>query len=142
MKRSPLGPGAKSLARGSSFTSRSEGLKPSAPRARPRPISEASPAQRAKVRLQVCAVCGFDRCDAAHLTPRSFRGCEDAACVIALCRHHHRLFDDGHLDLLPHLSGHGFGVELAHMQGHYDDPLSVVYRLSGMRWMPEQRRAA
>jgi hypothetical protein len=48
------------------------------------------------------------------------------------------MFDDGRLDLLPHISGRGFRAELAHMQMHYDDPISVLVRLSGMRWMPER----
>lgn len=140
MKRSRLGAGQKSIERGSTFASRGEGLKPSTPsQSRPRPISQASTAQRRKVHLQACAVCGAIGCDPAHLTPRSFRGCDHADCVIALCRTHHREFDGGNLDLTKHLSGHGYGVELAHMQGHYDDPVSVLQRLSGMRWAPERQ---
>jgi hypothetical protein len=68
----------------------------------------------------------------------SFRGCDEPECVVPLCRAHHREFDDGRLDLLPHVSGQGFEAELAHMQRHYGDPLSVVYRLSGCRWVPEE----
>lgn len=142
MKRSELGAGRKSIERGSTFASRGEGLKRTASPSRPRAISEASAAQRRKVHLQACAVCGAIGCDPAHLTPRSFRGCDHADCVIALCRRHHREFDDGHLDLLPHLSGHGYHAELAHMQAHYDDPLSVVFRLSGMHWAPEREERA
>lgn len=67
------------------------------------------------------------------------RGCDSPDCVIGLCRRCHELFDRGALDLLPHLSGQGFGVELAHMQGHYDDPLSVLIRLSGTYWVPVVR---
>jgi hypothetical protein len=69
------------------------------------------------------------------------RGCDSEDCVIGLCRAHHRAFDDGALDLLPFLSGGGFEAELAHMQGHYSDPLSVVHRLSGCRWAPERSAA-
>lgn len=142
MKRSELGAGRKSIERGSTFASRGDGLKRTQSPARPRAISPASPAQRAKVAVQVCAVCQHDACDPAHLCPRSHGGCDSADCVIALCRHHHREFDGGRLDLLPHISGRGFRVELAHMQGHYDDPLSVIYRLSGMRWAPEREERA
>lgn len=142
MKRSRLGPGRRSLERGSTFASEPTPIKRNGTSRRPRAISPASPAQRAKVAVQVCVVCQSDGCDPAHLTPRGFRGCDDADCVIALCRAHHRAFDDGRLDLLPHVSGRGFNAELAHMQAHYDDPVSVLYRLSGHRWAPEQSRAA
>jgi hypothetical protein len=141
VKRSELGPGKKALERGSTFASRGEGLQRSAPKPRARSISPASPEQRAKVAAQVCAVCCFDRCDPAHLAPRSHGGCDHADCVIALCRPHHRAFDDGTLDLTPYLAGRGFNAELAHMQGHYDDPVSVLHRLSGMRWAPERSAA-
>lgn len=138
MKRSkPLGPGRAALERGSTFSS--SGLGRGAPKRKP--ISPASSSQRAKVKAQVCAVCQAEHVDAAHLTPRSFRGCEHEDCVIGLCRVHHRAFDDGALDLLPFLSGGGFEAELAHMQGHYSDPLSVVFRLSGCRWIPESEAA-
>lgn len=140
-RRKRLGAGAKSLKRGSTFASRGEGLKRESAQPRRQRISEASPEQRAKVAVQVCAVCSSDRCDPAHLTPRGFRGCDHADCVIALCRVHHRQFDDGALDLTPYLSGRGFNVELAHMQGHYDDPITVLQRLSGMRWAPERSAA-
>jgi hypothetical protein len=102
----------------------------------------ASKQQREKVKGQVCAVCQQEPCDPAHLAPRALgRGCDSASCVIALCRRHHEEFDSGRLDLLPHLSGAGFEVELAHMQGHYSDPYSVLVRLSGHRWIPEERAA-
>jgi hypothetical protein len=137
VKRSALGPGEKALDRGSTFQAQGSG------RSRPKrkSISPASPAQRAKVKAQVCAVCQAEHVDAAHLTPRGFRGCDSEDCVIGLCRAHHRAFDDGALDLLPFLSGGGFEAELAHMQGHYSDPLSVVFRLSGCRWIPESEAA-
>lgn len=109
--------------------------KPRTPRAKT--FTPASPAQRLKVAHAACIVCCTTPCDPAHLTPRSFRGCDHEACVIPLCREHHRAFDDGRLDLLPWLSGRCFEAELAHMQGHYADPLSVIFRLSGMRWVPE-----
>lgn len=134
MKRSALKPG-KPLKRRTP-------LKRAQTARKPRAISEASTAQRRKVHLQACAVCRRTPCDPAHLTPRSFRGCDHADCVIALCRDHHRAFDDGELDLLPYLSGQGFEVELAHMQLHYSDPLSVIFRLSGFRWVPEQTEKA
>lgn len=156
MKRSPLGAGGRSFDRGSTFSAepkplrRTSPLKASPGNGRNSTLKAgkgfaASPAQRAKVAVQVCAVieCGIEHCDPAHLAPRAMgRGCGDPACVIALCRHHHEQFDHGALDLLPHLAGRGFQVELAHMQSHYDDPLSVVIRLSGHRWVPDTERTA
>jgi hypothetical protein len=101
-RRTPLGLGARSLERKSTFAAE--------PRAsKRRPISPASPQQRGKVKTHVCVVCQADHCDPAHLAPRSMaRGCDEADCVIALCRAHHTLFDSGELDLLPHLSNRGF----------------------------------
>lgn len=131
MKSSPLKPG-KPLQRRAPLKAASK------PSTRPS-FTAASAKQREKVRWQVCAVCGIDGCDPAHLCPRSFRGCDNEDCVIALCREHHRALDDGRIDLLPFLSGQGFERELAHMQGHYGDPLSVLYRLSGVRWVPERQ---
>ena len=39
----------------------------------------------------------------AHLAPRSLGGCDDPDCVVPLCWMHHRAYDTGRLDLLPHL---------------------------------------
>lgn len=144
-RKTPLRAGAKSIGRGSTFSSRSslQG-KPGGSTLKAGKGFAASKAQREKVKAQVCAVieCGAEYCDPAHLAARAMgRGCDSADCVIALCRYHHTEFDEDRLDLLPHLSGRGFEVELAHMQGHYSDPLSVVIRLSGHRWIPEERAA-
>jgi hypothetical protein len=151
VKRSPLGMGAKSAERGSTFSAEPTPLKRASIDSNGRPRRStlkpgrgfaASTDQREKVARQVCAVCGAEHCDPAHLAPRAMgRGCDDADCVIALCRLHHEQFDHGELDLLPHLAGHGFNRELAHMQWHYDDPISVVIRLSGHRWVPERTAA-
>ena len=37
----------------------------------------------------------------AHVVPRSLGGCDDALCVVALCRDCHRRYDRGALDLVP-----------------------------------------
>lgn len=146
MKRTPLGPGRAALERGSTFQPRSSSLQ-SNPKGSRGTLKTgkgfaASKAQREKVKAQVCAVCQQEPCDPAHLAPRALgRGCDSVDCCIALCRIHHEQFDRGDLDLLPHISGAGFEVELAHMQGHYSDPLSVVIRLSGHRWVPEEKAA-
>jgi hypothetical protein len=154
VKRSPIGLGAKSAERGSTFAADRQPLKRTAPldasgKRRRSMLSPgrgfaASSDQREKVARQVCAVlgCQAEHCDPAHLAPRAMgRGCDDADCVIALCRLHHEAFDRGDLDLLPHLAGRGFNRELAHAQWHYDDPLSLLIRLSGHRWTPERTAA-
>jgi hypothetical protein len=145
VKRSPLSPGAKALSRGSTFKPRDPSKALGSSKPGRRPSFAASTAQRAKVKGQVCAVteCFAEHCDPAHLAPRALgRGCDSPLCVIALCRFHHEQFDRGDLDLCPHLSCRGFGAELAHMQGHYEDPLSVLIRLSGTYWVPDTDRSA
>jgi len=68
------------------------------------PFAPASAAQRDAVRGQPCIVCGGRTAvDPAHLVPRSLGGCEHRLCVVALCRAHHRAYDQGGLDLVPHL---------------------------------------
>lgn len=95
---------------------------------RRRPISEASPAQRAKVAVNpVCVGCGrtgseWLAIDPAHLCDRSLGGCDDEACVVPLCRSFdgtgcHRAFDEGELDLLPYLEP-AYRREQAHAVFH------------------------
>lgn len=80
-----------------------------------RPISEASPAQRAAVAPKGCLVCGKAKVDPAHLIPRSLVADKDGdpRAVVPLCRTHHRLFDEGGLDLLPYLEAKGCRAQLA-----------------------------
>ncbi len=87
-----------------------------ATRARPRrrPVSPASPAQRATVKDQPCLVCGRGPCQPAHVIPRAQGGCDDPSCVVALCPRDHRAYDEGRLDLLPYLP---LSVQ-AHAVGH------------------------
>jgi hypothetical protein len=92
----------------------------------------ASDAQRAKVAGQPCLVCArVARVDPAHLAPRALGGCDDAACVVALCRRCHRAYDRGELDLLPFLEPR-FRLELAHAVGHVG-LLGLLRRLTGRR---------
>lgn len=141
MRRSPLSAGRKSLERGATFASRGDGLR-RAPSKRRASFTPASSAQREKVRFAACIACAATPATPAHLAPRAHGGCDHDLCVVPLCFHCHRAFDDGRLDLLPHLSGQGYRAELAHMQMHYDDPVSVLVRLSGMRWEPAAERVA
>lgn len=94
-----------------------------------------SPGQRAKVRGQACIVCGARPVDPAHLVARARGGCDDPDCVVALCRPHHRAFDRGELDLLPHLEP-GYRRELAHALEHLP-LLALLQRVTGERWEPQ-----
>ena len=92
----------------------------------------ASAAQRAKVAGLRCVVCGaVTRIDPAHLVPRSLGGCDEADCVVPLCRTHHRAYDQGGLDLVAHLEP-DWRAEVAHAVGHVG-LLRALRRLSGRR---------
>jgi hypothetical protein len=67
------------------------------------PVS-ASPSQRAKIAGSACVVCRQTRgITPAHRAPRSMGGCDEPDCVVPLCWMHHRAYDTGELELLPHL---------------------------------------
>jgi hypothetical protein len=67
--------------------------------------------------------------------PRSLGGCDEPDCVVPLCRPHHRAYDRGGLDLLPHLEPR-HRAELAHALEHL--PLiGVLRRVTGRRWAPQ-----
>ena len=77
----------------------------------------ASTPQRAKVRGGSCAYCGGPGTDPAHVWPRSMGGCDDADCVIPLCRRDHSAYDLGQLDLLATVKIN-FPREYAHAVAH------------------------
>jgi hypothetical protein len=133
MKRTPL--------------ERKKPLKRSTAPRKPRAISPASREQRAKANLGACLVTGMDRyettIDPAHLASRAHGGCDDPLCVVPLSRGVHMAFDRGEFDLLPYLIAHGCVDELAHALGHYrGDLLGLAARLTGVSWVPAERRAA
>ena len=97
-------------------------------------MSPASAAQRAKVAGRKCLVCGRVPCDPAHLVARSVGGCDEADCVVPMCRPCHRAFDDGRLDLLPHLEPR-YRAEIAHAVLHVS-LVALLRRLTGERWAP------
>lgn len=59
-----------------------------------------------KITEEGCRVCGQRPVDPAHVVPRSRvkHGGEHADNCVPLCRAHHRAYDDGTLELLPHLT--------------------------------------
>ena len=137
-RRTPLGAGAKSAARGSTFASRGDGLKRTSSPKRTG-FTPASDMQRRHVAGRVSIVSGEGPCDPAHLTRRSDGGCDDPLCVVPLTREEHRAFDDGRLDLLPYLIAQRMGAHVAHAVEHANgDVLSVAQRLTGVRWTPER----
>jgi hypothetical protein len=139
-----LGPGKKSLERGSTFATPRAGLRrktplgASTPGGRPkrRPISPASTAQRDKVRHAPCIACEHPGpCHPAHLIDRSLGGDDDPRAVVPLCPGCHRLYDDADLDLLPslepfHRAELAYAVELHGL-------VRALERITNLRWAPE-----
>jgi 5-methylcytosine-specific restriction endonuclease McrA len=133
VRRTPLRRGSGPRRRGP--LTRRRALRRFAPLARTS-VAPASPVQRAKVAGLCCLVCGaVTRIDPAHLVPRSLGGCDEADCVVALCRSHHRAYDQGGLDLVAYLEPR-WRREVAHAVGHLG--LAGAYRrLSGRRAVGE-----
>lgn len=101
-------------------------------------FTPASREQRAAIKDRGSIVSGEQPCDGAHLTPRALGGCNHPLCVVPLTRIEHRAFDDGKLDILPYLYAHGLYDEIAHaIQEHHLDLVSLLQRLTGVRWAPE-----
>ena len=156
MKRSGISPGELSRSRGSTFAAQPKGLergkglangpdttKLYSDRSRRKPISQASKAQRDKVAGLPCLNCGAEASeyvaiDPAHLWARGRGGCDDALCVVPLCRRYagqgcHPAFDDGRLDLLAKLVPR-FAEELGHALVHAEGNLAGLHqRLTGER---------
>ena len=125
------------------------GLKPGGPLSRssskgPKrgPVSAASREQRAKAAEENCLACGAGRAsgryiDPAHLCARSLGGCDDALCVVPLCRVAggggcHPAFDEGRLDLAPFLEP-ACRAEVAHCVGHMG-LYGALRRISGRNY--------
>jgi len=78
----------------------------------------ASEAQREKIAGGACVVCRQTKgLTPAHLAPRSQGGCDHPDCVVPLCWTHHRAYDTGRLELLPHLEPQ-WRAEIAHAVSH------------------------
>lgn len=77
----------------------------------------ASREQRLAVKGKTCAYCGQEGVDPAHLCPRSLGGCDDALCVVPICRRHHNAYDTGRLDLFVAVTEQ-YPEQYAHMVGH------------------------
>ena len=111
-------------------------------------FTPASKEQREKVKGLPCMRCGADGAgmvtgpiDPAHVCARAHGGCDDALCVVPLCRRCHREFDQGQLDLLPHLV-FWCVPEIQHALGHYNgDLIALLQRLTGVRYVPESEAA-
>jgi hypothetical protein len=108
------------------------------PGKRAKAISEASPAQRSKVRGRPCIECGGGPCHPAHVIDRGRGlggGCDEPDCVVPCCAKCHRLYDTGQLDLLPALVANGCTDELAHaIAAGHADPVSLVERTTNTKW--------
>jgi hypothetical protein len=108
-------------------------LRPTASQTKRRPISQASPEQRAAVAGKACVVCRETPTDPAHLIPAGMcpDGDGDPRAVVPLCRSHHRAFDQGGLDLLPFLEPH-YRNELAFAVERFG-LMSTVRRVTNQR---------
>jgi hypothetical protein len=92
----------------------------------------ASEAQRAKMRGAACVVCQQTKgITPAHLAPRTLGGCDHPDCVVPLCWMHHRAYDTGRLELLPHLEPR-WRPEIAHAVVHLG-LIGAYYRLGRRR---------
>jgi hypothetical protein len=90
----------------------------------------ASEAQRAKMLGAACIVCQQTKgITPAHLAARTLGGCDDLDCVVPLCWMHHRAYDTGRLDLLPHLEPR-WRAEVAHAVLHLG-LIGALRRLGG-----------
>lgn len=123
-RRTPLARGADTQLRPSALA------QAAAPSAR-RPMA-ASQAQRAKIIGAACVVCAkTNGLTPAHLAPRGLGGCDHPDCVVPMCWAHHRAYDTGRLDLLPHLEPR-WRAEIAHAVGHLG-LIGAYRRLTGGR---------
>lgn len=108
----------------------------------------ASRHQREKAHHIGCIVCGLQshetRIDPAHVLSRALGGCDAAMCVVPLCAKHHDQYDQGELDLLPHMTNGQYVEELQHALGHMNgNIIGLLRHISGRRWEPvDERRAA
>lgn len=72
------------------------------------PLGHCTLAQKERVRDLACIVCGehAGHCHSAHVIPRGAlpqEVADDVRAVVPLCFEHHRLYDDGLIDLSSHL---------------------------------------
>jgi hypothetical protein len=101
-------------------------------------FTPASSSQRESISTRASIVSGRGPCDFAHATSRARGGCDDELCGIPLTRDEHELFDRGKLDVLPDMYAHGLWDELGHaITEHHVDLLSLLQRLTGVRFVPE-----
>lgn len=101
-------------------------------------FTPASREQRAHIGERGSIVSNERPCDGAHVTSRGNGGCDHPLCTIPLTRSEHRLFDGPGLDVLPYMYAHGLWEELGHaITEHHVDLLSLLQRLTGVRFVPE-----
>jgi len=92
----------------------------------------ASDAQRTKIVGSACIVCQQTKgLTPAHLAPRALGGCDHPDCVVPLCWLHHRAYDTGRIELLPHLEP-CWRAEVAHAVIHLG-LIGALRQLAGRR---------
>ena len=106
-----------------------------------RPVSPATPEQKAKVKDLGCLVCSSRPVHPAHLIDRSLAPSagDDPRAVVPLCFKHHREYDDHLLDLSSYLEPH-WRTELAwaiEAVGLFQ----ALQRVTGKHWLPVEDAA-
>jgi hypothetical protein len=147
VRRSPLGAGAKSLERNSTFKAEPKPLARTSPLAastaagkrstlKPGKGFACSPAQRSKVEFAPCVRCAREGCHPAHVIDRSIAPdpAGDPRAVVPLCPECHRLYDTGVVSILEHLEPHyraelAFAVERVGL-------IPALERVTNSRWRP------
>lgn len=87
---------------------RTSGLSRGSSRLKRSPLGHCTEAQKERVRDLACLVCAEHAgdCHPAHVVPRNGlpqEVADDVRAVVPLCFEHHRLYDNGQVDLAPYL---------------------------------------
>lgn len=107
-----------------------------------KPISPATPEQKAKVSGLACIAADAGPCmgpiDPMHLIDRSLAPStgDDIRAVVPGCRRHHRQYDDHDLDLSPYLEPRwrtevAWAIEAVGL-------FQALWRITGKRWQPKE----
>jgi hypothetical protein len=114
-------------------------LAPTSSRLKATPLGHCTEEQKARVASLACIVCGehLGHCHPAHVIDRASVNAEaadDVRAVVPLCPPCHRMYDDGDLDLSPHLEPRwrdslGWAVEAVGL-------FVALRRITGKRWKP------
>jgi hypothetical protein len=111
------------------------------PRIARSPLGHATPEQRSRVADRACIVCGkhAGNCHPAHLIPRAASpsdSADDERMTVPLCPVCHPEYDEGQLDLLPHLEPYWRDAIIAAVEAV--GLMAALKRITKRRWVPEE----